>query len=111
MKAKERSFKREKEELQRENNNLAKQLKILETEVLNFMRSQGIEDADSFDSEVDDELESMDKFPNLCVSNQHTVPHILIYKYIPHNINTTQSHSHTVTQSHSQPHSHRVINI
>ena len=60
------------------------------------------------DSEVDDELESMDKFPNLCVSNQHTVPHILIYIY--HIILIPQSH--TVTQSHSQPHSHRVnINI
>lgn len=73
MKAKERSFKREKEELQRENNNLAKQLKILETEVLNFMRSQGIEDADSFDSEEDDdeeEVEDNDLYNN---SNQNDI--------------------------------------
>ena len=71
MKAKERSFKREKEELQRENNNLAKQLKILETEVLNFMRSQGIEDADSFDSEEDDEEEEVEDNDLYNNSNQN----------------------------------------
>ena len=54
--AKERSWNREKQELQRENNGLAAQLKQLEIEVVNFMRSQGIEEED-YGMEDDDEEE------------------------------------------------------
>ena len=50
--AKERSWARERKELQRENNNLAQQLKVLEAEVLNFMEAKGyMEDGGSGDAE------------------------------------------------------------
>jgi hypothetical protein len=55
LKAKERSWKREKEELQRENNLLASQLKNLEVEVVNFMRAQGIDEQDYTEEEASED--------------------------------------------------------